>query len=222
MTDELNLGTCCACGTEPATGLMMLNKRSPYGCGWGCCQCGLPMEGAIAVLCDACGESGELKWFCKGEVATGDRAPFAELVEPFEHNLDRHPELTAYADPVVLYDPETGPITDSQLTQIVEEVHQLSQQGALPPYWRNEQSGKLQPAIVALIEHGGAPHVYPPPTPEQVALVAQYLQLHINAPCWQEANGEISALRRSAAQIKTWQDCHDWLKAALEIGIDPL
>ena len=44
-----NLGSCCVCGVEGSRvrNIMMLHKRSlEPGKGWGCVQCGLPMDGA--------------------------------------------------------------------------------------------------------------------------------------------------------------------------------
>jgi hypothetical protein len=160
MTDEdLDLGTCCACQNpdKQVRNIMSLGFRTPYSFGWGCFQCGLPMEGAIAVLCDECLESdAEIREFVKGEALEKQRAPIAELTEPFDHDLSKHPEAQVPTvplenwgpsivverhnldeserveleemgvefedDPVVLYDPETGPVTDSQLRRIVEEV----------------------------------------------------------------------------------------------------
>ena len=148
------------------------------------------------------------------------------------HNLDEaeRSELEAmgvefmghpYEDPVVLYDPYDGPITDSQLTEIVEQVHRQSQLGELPPYWRNETSGQLQPAIEALINHGSQPDKFPPPTPQQLGLVIQYFQLYINAPCWQ-GDSNLVELRAQAQQLQTVEDCDRWLMACLDLGIDPL
>ena len=57
------LGRCCACleeGTEgnPVRNLMMLDRLAPTpGTGWGCFVCGLPLDGAVAVLCERCVEA---------------------------------------------------------------------------------------------------------------------------------------------------------------------
>ncbi len=140
MNDEMDLGTCCACQNpdKHVRNIISLPFRTPYGFGWGCFQCGLPTEGAIAVVCDECLKSNaEIREFVKGEALKHQRAPMSELTEPFEHDLSKHPEVNEPEraeleemgvefedDPVVLYDPETGPVTDSQLRRIVEEVAQ--------------------------------------------------------------------------------------------------
>jgi len=74
MTKELNLGMCCRCGTdENVRNIITLHKRSPYGFGWGCVQCNLPAEGAIAVLCDDCLEDeAPIREVVKGEPLKGD------------------------------------------------------------------------------------------------------------------------------------------------------
>jgi hypothetical protein len=154
MTDEdMDLGTCCTCQNpdKHVRNIMSLSFRTPYGFGWGCFQCGLPMEGAIAVICDECLESNaEIREFVKGEALGKQRAPMSELTEPFDHDLSKHPEVNEPSivverhnldeaerteleemgvefedDPVVLYDPESGPVTDSQLRQICEDVAAL-------------------------------------------------------------------------------------------------
>jgi hypothetical protein len=47
---------CCACGKKkPARNIWMLDVKGPApGKGWGCVQCGLPSDGAIAAFCDEC------------------------------------------------------------------------------------------------------------------------------------------------------------------------
>lgn len=66
--------------------------------GWGCFQCGLPLEGAIAVLCDGCLEkqgdnSTPIRFACIGYPAQNQRIPIAELTEAFEHDMNKHPEV---------------------------------------------------------------------------------------------------------------------------------
>jgi len=112
MCEVRRLGPCCICereilhipGSEPAkpVGIIMLDKKCLVpGHGWCCLQCGLPADGAIAVLCGECadrvaaaGES-ELRFACRGWPATDGRVPIDELTEPFEHDLSRHPEIVA-------------------------------------------------------------------------------------------------------------------------------
>lgn len=90
-----NLGKCCACeGNEKVLTIFMLDRRSPepgVGC-WGCLQCGLQMEGAIAVICNACLVAGRREKFaCVGPPSENRRIAIAELTEPFDHDVTKHP-----------------------------------------------------------------------------------------------------------------------------------
>lgn len=83
---------CCNCGAylNVPTNIVMLNRRGPTpGKGWGCVVCGLPFDGAIAVLCDACWTIGEYpKNVCTGYASEPGRTLFADL-DPivFDHTL---------------------------------------------------------------------------------------------------------------------------------------
>lgn len=94
----IDLGPCCHCeSTAGVNTILMLKRRGPVaGIGWGCFQCGLPFDGAVAVLCDGCLEAGrEIKFVCKGRV-DGGRVPVEELSEEvFEHIWEFHPEEAA-------------------------------------------------------------------------------------------------------------------------------
>lgn len=79
--------------------IVMLPFKSPSpGYGWGCFQCGLPMDGAIAILCDDCigkYQTGTpIKYVAVGFPFKNDRVPVSELKEPFDHDLSKHPEIT--------------------------------------------------------------------------------------------------------------------------------
>ena len=84
---DLDLGPCCACsreGSEVRTLLMLDRKAHIPGTGWGNAAAGLPADGAIAVLCDNCLETGsELTQVVYGFVASKERRPLEELTEPF-------------------------------------------------------------------------------------------------------------------------------------------
>jgi hypothetical protein len=87
--DQLDLGTCCACGgTQGVRNVIMLDKKAPIpGRGWGCVVCKLPLDGAIAVLCDDCLDSkAEIRFACRGYPATDGRVPIGELSGLHEHN----------------------------------------------------------------------------------------------------------------------------------------
>jgi hypothetical protein len=95
---EPGLGPCCVClGTNSVRNIIMLDRRAAIvGHGWGCVSCGLPPDGAYAVLCDDCLAKWEedpaiLTVACRGYPATEGRIPIAELPpEPFAHDEERH------------------------------------------------------------------------------------------------------------------------------------
>lgn len=92
------LGPCCICGgLADVRNIMMLDRLSPIpGRGWGCMVCGLPADGATAVLCDACRDDHTardvpLKFVCRGYPAEDGRAPFEDLdAEVFAHDAEKH------------------------------------------------------------------------------------------------------------------------------------
>lgn len=100
--EEPSLGRCCHCEREGpgvrVRSFVLLGVRSPKpgdGC-WGCLQCGLPMAGAIAVLCDECLEHGlPAKLACLGPPGANRRVPIEQLTELFEHDMSKHPEVVA-------------------------------------------------------------------------------------------------------------------------------
>lgn len=92
--DAIDLGPCCACGERRAdvVNVIILPIRAPIaGKGWGCFGCGLPSDGAIAVLCTPCLERGaEIMHVCVGYASSGVRVPRAACTEPFDHDLSKH------------------------------------------------------------------------------------------------------------------------------------
>jgi hypothetical protein len=84
----------------------MLSHRAPVpGHGWGCAVCGLPPDGAVAVLCGPCTDrfaaDCALRFACRGYPATDGRIPFDELdPEPFEHDPAKHEEEEGIDDAV--------------------------------------------------------------------------------------------------------------------------
>lgn len=92
--DMPDLGQCCCCGgIENVRNVLMLHlkaKTPGAGC-WGCFQCGLPNEGAVAVVCDRClNERREILYAVDGEARLNKRVPLSELTEPFEHDMNKH------------------------------------------------------------------------------------------------------------------------------------
>ena len=69
------------------------------GSGWGCVQCGLPAEGAVAIVCDACIErygsdtiENEIRFLMDGRERRIPVPPIEERVL-HEHDIYRHLEL---------------------------------------------------------------------------------------------------------------------------------
>ena len=94
----LDLGRCCACGgIEQVRNIMVFSFKGPVpGKGWGCFQCGLPMDGATAVICDACLERrAEIREICRGWPGDKQRVPMPDKASrmSFDHDLSKHPEL---------------------------------------------------------------------------------------------------------------------------------
>lgn len=91
-----SLGNCCACGREDGVrNIHMLPRLAPIpGRGWGCVVCGLPLDGAIAVVCDPCHEERRpLLFACFGYPAANDRVPIEDLAGKHEHRMELHLEL---------------------------------------------------------------------------------------------------------------------------------
>lgn len=193
------LGTCCACGQDGPTvrNIMMLDFRAPVpGTGWGCIVCDLPSDGAIAVLCDTCAENNaEIRDVCVGQPADNVRASIKTVQRPFGHDLSKHVVIPDY------YSPQLG----------------------APLYWRNEPSGLLAAAVMAMHAHGADPK-QPGPSAEQLGMIARYAQYYINAPCWERAKvfaTELAQLRAQAKAMKTLADVQAWIGQCLNIGVDP-
>jgi len=95
--DDIDLGTCCACGgADRVLSILMLNYRAPIaGTGWGCAVCDLAPDGAIAVLCDDCvNHDRPLQFVVEGFLkGGGKRAPYASILDRrFDHDPAKHPE----------------------------------------------------------------------------------------------------------------------------------
>jgi len=106
--DDHNLGPCCVCETtKKVRNIMMLHfKATVPGTGWGCVVCGLPDDGASAVVCDSCFEE-PLKYACKGYIASKERIPIEELTEKFDHDYRYHPDaITWFKDSPVAGHPK--------------------------------------------------------------------------------------------------------------------
>lgn len=100
MTDDKTLGSCCICETRAGVvNVIMLDQRGTVpGRGWGCVVCDLPSDGAVAVLCDDCrdawfADKAELRFVCRGYASSGERDPI-EALPPgeFKHDEAKHTE----------------------------------------------------------------------------------------------------------------------------------
>lgn len=97
---DLDLGPCCCCERRGRSvrNMISLKRMCPIpGRGWGCVECHLPLNGAVAVVCDRCFSLhrsepvGEwLLWACRGYPALDGRVRFAELQGSFKHNMGYH------------------------------------------------------------------------------------------------------------------------------------
>lgn len=96
MEQDLDLGACCACGQrgETVRNLICLDVQAPVaGTGWGCFVCGLPSNGALAVVCDDCLElKRPIVQVCYGYVRHGRRALRSACTELFTHDPSKHKE----------------------------------------------------------------------------------------------------------------------------------
>lgn len=100
--DVPDLGPCCVCEkTGPdVCNILALHKLAPIpGRGWGCFQCGLPQNGAVAVVCDGCLEK-DLRYACRGYPGQDGRVPIDQLQGDFRHDLARHPESSHPFNPL--------------------------------------------------------------------------------------------------------------------------
>jgi hypothetical protein len=94
-----SLGPCCICETYVGvTVILMLPRRGPIpGHGWGCAVCGLPSDGATAVLCEGCYEFVEAGatpiFVCRGYPGSEGRMLYSALSdEHFDHRAALHRE----------------------------------------------------------------------------------------------------------------------------------
>lgn len=91
------VGGCCNCGEvrPDVRNFVQLEVKAPEpGKGWGCLVCGLPMDGAMAVLCDTCIEAvidgAKIVNACAGYPGENRRVPVASLTERFSHHEALH------------------------------------------------------------------------------------------------------------------------------------
>jgi hypothetical protein len=101
VEDFEDYGTCCVCGCDssperPVQNIICLDFKQPIpGDGWGCAVCNLPLEGAVAVICDRCLEEQnfDFKFIVSGLVSEKKRIPYPENKIPFKHDESKHQQL---------------------------------------------------------------------------------------------------------------------------------
>ena len=111
-------GACCVClkGGPDVQNFIMLTRRAPEpeAGSWGCFTCGLPTEGAVAVLCGGCFPGvgkplPKILWVIAGYAEARRRVGIDEL-EPegsFDHDYSKHRELAEH-DHFGRVEPENG------------------------------------------------------------------------------------------------------------------
>lgn len=93
--NEVDLGACCACGLNKPDVRNMICLDRPArvsGTGWGCAVCGLPADGAVAVVCDDCLVAGrEIRFVVYGYADRKQRMAVADLpAGDFNHDVRFH------------------------------------------------------------------------------------------------------------------------------------
>jgi len=90
----ITVGRCCACRRVDVEcrNLVMLHVQAPVpGTGWGCVVCGLPNDGALALVCDGCLErNAPILDAIEGYASKGGRIARDTLTVPFEHKAIPH------------------------------------------------------------------------------------------------------------------------------------
>jgi hypothetical protein len=96
IEELIMLGACCACekNRPDVRNIVMIAKKGVIaGHGWGCVVCGLPLDGASYVLCDACFEAKrEPVYACRGYPGSEGRILLSVLTVPFDHDESKHSE----------------------------------------------------------------------------------------------------------------------------------
>lgn len=90
------------------------------------------------------------------------------------------------------------------------------------PYWKNETSGKLKNAILALMDTWTDKHYSL--SPQELEMLKTYFALWIDYPSWDRTGQEqqFEALSSQLKSVTSTQQLNQWLEDAMDIGIDPL
>lgn len=95
--------------------------------------------------------------------------------------------------------------------------------GGVPAHFRLEPTGELSKAVMAYLDHRLGERAEP--TAEQTKLIADYLNYYICAPCWEFDKDIAERLHTLRVQSQTLATCDEiaaWIRACLDLGIDPL
>lgn len=138
----------------------------------------------------------------------------AAFIESFPHLIEANPQLTDALREAIETARKHGTVTPAYYAPPLR----------IPLYWKNETSGQLPLAIKTYVFYAANPKKNPPPTPEQIRLIAEYFRYFIYAPCWvtEGCEEQIANLRRDTLRISSISDISTWINACLELGIDPL
>lgn len=96
-----------------------------------------------------------------------------------------------------------------------------------PLYFMNDTSGQLPTAVLAFMTYGSDP-THSTLSARHLEMVREYGEYWIHAPCW-DANPEhdeqsrrhLADLRKQIQDATTFEEVDAWIRACLEIGIDP-
>lgn len=104
MQDKKNeYGSCCICETSTldVRNIIQLDYKVKSESAWGCFKCGLPAEGAVAIVCDACIEKhgDDTEKHIRFLMDSAERripVPPEEERVPHEHDLSYHVDELFY------------------------------------------------------------------------------------------------------------------------------
>lgn len=103
--DLHDFGTCCVCEEESkdVNNFIMLPYQAPVlGTGWGCFQCSMESNGAMAVVCSLCmiklnHFEVELKFIIDGYPKDKKRKSLENYLKvPFVHNMELHDQYDGW------------------------------------------------------------------------------------------------------------------------------
>ena len=99
---DFDYGTCCVCESvieDPILISLPFKVHVESESKWGCFQCGLPFEGAVAVICDACVDEHGVNIEDKIKFLMNNKeripVPPVEIRIPHEHDYSLHSEIIA-------------------------------------------------------------------------------------------------------------------------------